>query len=67
MHRVYVHDGDTWTFINTYVRKGPLPHEAGEYVVLETQRPPSVQQICLVTDDGLRLCDIGPEHDHHGD
>lgn len=64
MHRVYVHDGSIWILASRYAELGPLPAEAERYTVLETQRPPSVQTVCLLTDDGRRLCDIGPEHVH---
>ncbi len=65
MHRVYVLDRDCWTLASVYANKGPLPHEADQYVVFETTRPPSAEQICLVTPDGQRLCDIGPGHEHN--
>ena len=64
MHRVYVHEGDTWTLASNYVRRHPLPREGDEFVVYETQRPPSVESVCLVTHDGRRLCDLGPSHEH---
>ena len=63
MHRVYINEGEVWTLAATYARRGPLPPDAA-YVVLETEHPASVQTVCMLTDDGLRLCDIGPEHDH---
>ena len=64
MNRVYVHEGPVWTLAAVWSsRHGDLPAD-GEYVVFETNRPPSVQEICLVLDDGRRLCDIGPEHAH---
>jgi len=63
MHRVYVHEGDTWTLASVYAKHDELCPDL-EYVVLETERPPSRQQVCLLLDDGRRLCDIGPEHAH---
>ena len=63
MHRVYVEDGTCWTLASTFVRRAPLTHER-KYVVYRTERPPSVQEVCLVTDDGRRLCDFGPRHEH---
>ncbi len=61
MHRVYVHDGEVWTLASNYGR--PLLPNV-EYVVLEIDRPPSVQEVCVLLDDGRRLCDVGPEHVH---
>lgn len=64
MHRVYVHDGNIWILASRYAELGPLPQEADRYVVLPTISPPSSEAICMVTDDGKRLCDIGPRHEH---
>lgn len=65
MHRVYVREhGEVWTLASVYVQRGPLPTCPDDYVVYETERPPSVQQVCLLTEGGLRLCDVGPMHTH---
>ena len=64
MHRVYVHDGPVWTLASAYVQRKPLPRDADKYVVYETPEPPSAAEVCLVLDDGRRLCDFGREHDH---
>lgn len=64
MHRVYVSDGSIWILAARYAQLGPLPDDADRYVVLTTQGPPSVEEVCMVTDDGRRLCDIGPQHEH---
>ena len=63
MHRVYVEDGDIWTLASTFVHRAPLTPDR-RYVVYRTERPPSAQEVCLVIDDGRRLCDFGPKHDH---
>jgi len=62
MHRVYVADRECWTLASRYL--GPLPRDPKKLVVYETSRPPSVEEVCLVTPDGRRLCDVGPEHVH---
>lgn len=64
MQRVYVHDGNIWILAARYAQLGPLPAEGSRYIVLPTLNPPSVESLCLLTDDGKRLCDIGPEHVH---
>lgn len=63
MNRVYVHDGEVWTLASVYALKASLTSER-EYVVHETERPPSVEEVCGWTDDGRYLCDIGPDHEH---
>ncbi len=62
MHRIYVEDGEVWTLASVYARDRPLP--GGGFVVYETEHPPYAQEVCVLTDDGRRLCDIGPEHEH---
>lgn len=65
MHRVYVHEhGEVWTLASEYAKRGPLPSNSDAFVVYETERPPSVQQVCMVIEGGLRLCDVGPMHEH---
>jgi hypothetical protein len=65
MHRVYVHDGEVWTLASTYAkREGYTLCPDDEYVVIETAQSASYQEVCMLTDDGKRLCDIGSEHDH---
>ena len=66
MNRVYVHEGKVWTLAAVYATRHELPQKGEEYVVFETQRPPSVQEVCTLLEDGRRLCDVGPEHDHDG-
>lgn len=63
MHRVYVHDGEIWTLASRFVRRASLPMDPERYVVYETPRPPSVQEVCAVI-DGKHLCDFGPTHEH---
>ena len=63
MHRVYVEDGEIWTLASSFVRRAPLTVD-NRFVVYETIRPPSVEEVCFVTDDGRRLCDFGPSHEH---
>lgn len=64
IHRVYVDEGDVWTLAAVYARRHPLPVGGDAYLVFETPRPPSAMPICLQLDDGRRLCDVGPGHDH---
>ena len=65
MHRVYVHEGDVWTLASVYAKRpGHTLCPDDEYVVLETARSASYQEVCMLLDDGRRLCDIGPEHAH---
>ena len=64
MHRVYVADGECWTLASVYVNRAPLPRDSERLVVYETARPPSVEEVCALTPDGRRLCDIGPGHQH---
>lgn len=64
MNRVYVHEGEVWTLAAVYATRHDLPKKDDAYVVFETARPPSVQEVCLLLDDGRRLCDVGPEHAH---
>lgn len=64
MNRVYIHEGDTWTLASVYASRHPLPVKSTEYAVIETRRPPSVEEVCVLTEDGRRLCDFGPAHDH---
>ena len=64
MQRVYVSDGEIWVLAARYAELGPLPAEADRYVVYPTVRPPYAETVCLVTEDGKRLCDIGPRHEH---
>lgn len=67
MHRVYVREGEVFTLATSYATRHPLPFGPDEYVVYETVRSASYEQVCLRLDDGRLLCDIGPEHAHSAD
>jgi hypothetical protein len=67
MHRVYVHEGPVWTLATAYARRQPLPASSDEYVVYVTPRSASYELVCQTLDDGRRLCDVGPDHEHLGD
>ena len=64
MHRVYVKDGEVWTLASVYVQRAPIPTDASRLVVYETLRPPYAEEVCILTPDGRRLCDLGPTHEH---
>ena len=64
MHRVYVEDGTCWTLASVYAQRAPIPTCPDRLVVYETERPPYAEEVCFVTDDGRRLCDFGPKHEH---
>ena len=67
MHRVYVEDGEVWTLASVYAQRAPIPNSADRLVVYETANPPYAEEVCFVTDDGRRLCDVGPSHVHAGE
>ena len=64
MHRVYVEDGEVWTLASVYAQRAPIPTCPDRLVVYETVSPPYAEEVCFVTDDGRRLCDFGPSHEH---